>query len=137
MADRVSPERRSKIMSKVRSKNTGPEMIVRRELHRQGYRYRLHRRDLPGSPDICFPSRQKAIFVHGCFWHGHDCRWGRPPKSNSTYWTAKVEANRERDLRKLEELRRMGWQSLVVWQCELRDPKAAFDRIAEFLTPKK
>ena len=93
-------------------------MIVRRILHRLGFRYRLHRRDLPGSPDIVFTSRRKVIFVHGCYWHGHDCRKGRLPKSRLDYWQPKIEANMKRDSRRLAELRALGWDSLIVWQCE-------------------
>jgi DNA mismatch endonuclease, patch repair protein len=133
MSDRVTPERRSFIMSRVGQKNTAPEMALRRALHRLGYRFRLHRRDLPGSPDIVFPSRRKVVFVHGCFWHGHDCRWGRLPKSRQEYWLPKIETNRERDKRALTELRDAGWEPLVVWQCELRDLEGAVDRVEAFL----
>ena len=133
MVDRVPPERRSFIMSSVRSKDTKPELLVRRFLHKLGYRYRVHRRDLPGSPDLVFPSRRKAIFVHGCFWHGHDCRWGRLPKSKLDYWKPKIEANRERDQRNVAALKDAGWSVKVVWQCELRHPEAAVEQIVEFL----
>lgn len=133
MADRVTPERRSFIMSKVGQKNTAPEMTLRRALHARGFRYRLHRRDLPGAPDLVFPSRQKVVFVHGCFWHGHDCRWGRAPKSRGEYWLPKIEANRVRDNLALTKLSDMGWQTFVVWQCELRDPEAAIQRVVAFL----
>ena len=97
MADRVSPKKRSYIMSRVKTKDTGPELLLRRALHKRGYRYRVNVKKLPGKPDIVFPSRRKLVFVHGCFWHGHDCRWGRPPKSNAEYWKPKVRANRKRD----------------------------------------
>ncbi len=133
MADRVTPERRSYIMSRVGQKHTGPEMALRRALHCLGYRYRLHRRDLPGSPDIVFPSRRKAVFVHGCFWHGHDCRWGRLPKSRPEYWFPKIEANRARDKRALTRLCQDGWKAMVVWQCELRDLDGAVSRVEAFL----
>ncbi len=108
-------------------------MALRRALHRLGYRYRLHRRDLPGSPDIVFPSRRKVVFVHGCFWHGHDCRWGRLPKSRPEYWLPKIEANRARDNRALTRLCEGGWQTMVVWQCDLRDLDDAVSRVEAFL----
>ena len=129
MVDHVSPSKRSQIMARVSSKDTKPELIVRRALHSLGYRYRLHRKDLPGSPDIVFLSRKVAIFVHGCYWHGHECRWGRLPKSNTSYWRQKIEANTDRDKRKAEELSKLGWRVLVVWQCELRDLDRAMSKI--------
>ena len=120
-------------MASVSSKNTKPEMFVRRVLHGLGYRYRLHRRDLPGSPDLVFPSRKKTIFVHGCFWHGHGCKWGRLPKSNLDYWAPKIGANQARDERNILALKQAGWSPLVVWQCELRDPDEAIRNIIDFL----
>ena len=120
-------------MSKVGQKNTAPEMVLRRALHALGYRYRLHRRDLPGSPDIVFPSLKKVVFVHGCFWHGHGCRWGKLPKSRTEYWLPKIEANKERDKRASILLGEMGWQVMVVWQCELRDPGPTVERVVAFL----
>jgi DNA mismatch endonuclease (patch repair protein) len=105
-------------MKAVRRKDTAPEMRVRRLLHGAGYRYRLHVTGLPGSPDIVFPSRRKVIFVHGCFWHGHDCRAGRPPQSRTDYWLPKIARNQQRDSLALSELSRMGWDSIIVWQCE-------------------
>lgn len=134
MVDRVSPARRSAIMAKVGTKDTGPELALRKILHRMGYRYRLYRRDLPGSPDIVFPARRKAIFVHGCFWHGHKCRWGRLPKSRLEYWAPKIVANRARDKANSRKLRKLGWAVAVVWQCELkRRPEKAVVRIIGFL----
>src|SRR4051794_18746271 len=121
MMDTVAPERRSAIMAKVKSKDTGPELALRRLLHRNGFRYRLHRRDLPGSPDIALPGRKVAIFMHGCFWHGHNCQWGRLPKSRLDYWAPKIAANHNRDARCEERLLASGWRSLTVWQCELRN----------------
>jgi DNA mismatch endonuclease (patch repair protein) len=107
-------------MRAVRSKNTKPEMILRRLLHARGYRYRLHRKDLPGSPDLAFPGRRKAIFVHGCFWHGHDCKRGaRQPKTNADYWTGKIARNRARDDQAQAALRAMGWECLTVWECAI------------------
>tara|TARA_R110002072_G_scaffold222599_1_gene379675 strand:- start:565 stop:984 length:420 start_codon:yes stop_codon:yes gene_type:complete len=133
MVDHVTPERRSFIMSNVGQKNTKPEVVLRRALHALGYRYRLHRRDLPGTPDIVFPSRRKIIVMHGCFWHGHGCRWGQLPKSRPEYWRPKVETNRERDKKTLTALREADWEPLVVWQCELRDPDTAIQRVEAFL----
>lgn len=108
-------------MKAVKSKDTKPEMTVRRLLHSLGYRYRLHRKDLPGKPDIVFPSRRKAIFVHGCFWHAHGCKKGRLPRSRLEYWRPKLAQNAERDARKIAELEALGWSVLVVWQCETSD----------------
>jgi DNA mismatch endonuclease (patch repair protein) len=114
-------ELRSRIMRAVKSRDTAPEMFVRRLVHRLGYRYRLHRKDLPGKPDLVFPNRKLVIFVHGCFWHGHDCpRGGRVPKTNRLYWRRKVERNRLRDASAISRLAELGWQSLVVWECETR-----------------
>jgi len=124
VVDSISRALRSEIMSRVMSKNTRPEMLVRRMLHKAGYRYRLHRGDLPGKPDLVFVARKKVIFVHGCFWHMHEgCAQARVPKSRVEFWTAKLRSNRERDARNLVELSRLGWQTLVVWECELRRPE--------------
>lgn len=120
-------------MSKVGQKNTKPEVMLRRALHALGYRFRLHRRDLPGTPDIVFPSRRKVVLVHGCFWHGHGCRWGQLPKSRTEYWRPKIETNRERDNRTLTALAEAGWEPMVVWQCELRDLNEAVRRVESFL----
>lgn len=133
MPDHVSAERRSHIMASVGTKNTKPEMIVRRTLHRLGYRFRLHRMDLPGKPDIVFPSRRKVIFVHGCYWHGHECRWGQLPKTKLEYWGPKIGVNRERDARNVAALESAGWSSHIVWQCELRSLPEAVERIVDFL----
>jgi DNA mismatch endonuclease (patch repair protein) len=120
-------------MQSVKTKNTGPEKAVRKALFAAGYRYRLHRKDLAGSPDIVFPSRKKTIFVHGCFWHGHGCPKGRPSKSHTEYWGAKIEANHARDQLNVTQLEAQGWDVLVVWQCELADFPRAFDRIVKFV----
>lgn len=134
MVDHVTPELRSFIMSKVGQKNTKPELALRKALHRLGYRYRLHRRDLPGKPDLVFPSQRKVIFVHGCFWHGHACRWGQLPKSRPEYWKPKIETNKERDKRVLSQLGVSGWESMVVWQCDLRDLDDIVARVEAFLS---
>lgn len=120
-------------MQRVKQKNTAPEKIVRSLLHRLGYRFRIHRKDLPGTPDIVLPSRRVAIFVHGCFWHGHDCRRGRAPSSNLEYWGPKLASNRERDSRKAAALAAAGWRVVVVWQCELDDEFALVRRLSSLL----
>lgn len=121
MADRVNKATRSNIMRSVPSRDTKHELVVRRALHSAGYRFRLHRPDLPGTPDIILPRYRLAIFVHGCFWHGHDCRGGRLPKSNVEFWTSKIQANSSRDARVQDALQRQGWQVVVLWTCRLKD----------------
>ncbi len=129
-----SPERRSRIMRAVKGRDTKPEMIVRRVLHRSGYRYRLHRSDLPGKPDIVFGSRRTVIFVHGCFWHGHGCKRGnRIPATNVDYWKSKIARNVERYSTQLDELARNGWTALTLWECELKDEGALANRLRVFL----
>ena len=119
-------------MRRVKGRDTGPEREVRRLLWAAGFRYRLNRRDLPGRPDLALGSRRVAIFVHGCFWHGHDCaRGARAPKANAAYWQAKIAGNRARDARVQDELRALGWRPLVVWECELKDKAALGARLAE------
>ena len=130
MTDVFSPEKRSSVMRQVKGKGTTPELAVRRLLTGLGLRYRLHRRDLPGAPDVVMAGRKLAIFVHGCFWHGHDCaRGARVPKQNRPYWTAKIERNRQRDARTQAELDAKGWTPLVVWECELKDLPALTARL--------
>ncbi|HEX5423838.1 MAG TPA: very short patch repair endonuclease [Candidatus Acidoferrales bacterium] len=129
-----SPEVRRRTMQAVKSKNTAPELLVRRLAHKMGFRFRLHCKDLPGKPDIVFPNRHKAIFVHGCFWHGHTCaRGARVPKANREYWKGKVSRNQERDLKHLKDLSAAGWKSLVIWECELREGGKLSARIKRFL----
>lgn len=131
--DRISPEARSLLMSKIGPKDTKPELAVRSLLHRLGYRFRLHRKDLPGTPDLVLPRYGVAIFVHGCFWHGHRCKTGKMPKSRTEYWGPKIEANKARDARKAGKLRRLGWRVVTIWECELKAPdkleKKLIDRI--------
>lgn len=131
--DNLTPEQRSAQMAKVLSKNTKPEMLVRRLVHRLGYRYRLHRRDLPGKPDLVFGPKKKVIFVHGCFWHGHDCPLGRIPKSRVDFWETKIHTNRNRDEVHLEKLCDAGWESLVLWECQLKNVHELENRIKNFL----
>ena len=130
------PAQRSRIMRAVRGKDTAPELAVRRLLHAAGYRYRLHGADLPGRPDLVFRGRRKAVFVHGCFWHGHNCaRGARAPKANADYWRAKIVRNAERDARALSALAGMRWGALVVWECETHPQRreALMTRLREFL----
>ena len=118
-------------MSRVRGKNTAPEILLRSALHRAGYRYSLHRKDLPGKPDIVFASRRKIVFIHGCFWHGHaNCNQGRLSKSNQAFWADKLERNRARDRRVINDLMAAGWQVHVVWSCSLRSARKISDTIA-------
>jgi DNA mismatch endonuclease (patch repair protein) len=134
MSDIFSNEKRSWIMGRVHGKNTSPELKVRSLLHHLRFRFRLHRKDLPGNPDIVFPVRKKIIFVHGCFWHGHDCTRGkRKPKSNPAYWIPKIDRNKSRDNENLLLLQSMGWKVLVVWECELKDPEHLTEQIRNFL----
>lgn len=127
---------RSENMRRIRSKDTTPEMTVRRLLHGLGYRYRLHRKDIPGKPDIVIAGRRKAIFIHGCFWHQHSaCREGRPPKSNDMYWRPKLERNQQRDRQNLEALTALGWTVMVVWECEVESDSGLPERLVRFLGP--
>ena len=118
MTDTMDKEARSRTMAKVKSKNTGPEMAVRRLLHRAGHRYRLHRPDLPGKPDLVFPKHRLALFIHGCFWHRHGCKRSTTPKSNAEYWAEKFRRNKERDHENREALEGLGWKHRVIWECE-------------------
>lgn len=132
--DTLSPRQRSRQMARVRSRDTGPEMVVRRLLHRAGFRYRLHAAELPGAPDVVFPARRKVIFVHGCFWHRHaGCPRNRTPKSHRAFWVRKLTGNRRRDQRNLRRLRRLGWSVAVVWECETGATTALERRLRRFL----
>jgi DNA mismatch endonuclease (patch repair protein) len=122
-------------MRAVPTKNTTPELAIRSLLFRMGFRYSLHRKDLPGTPDIVFPGRRKAIFVNGCFWHGHSgCPKGRPPKSRPEYWLNKIDRNAQRDQVNIEQLGCLGWKTLTIWQCELKDESQLRSRLVDFLT---
>lgn len=139
MADKVTPERRSVNMRAIKSKDTKPELAVRRLAHSMGYRYRLHRKDLPGKPDLVFAGRRKVIFVHGCFWHQHEleqCLDGRRPKSNNVYWDEKLRRNVERDFRNRQALEGAGWDVLIIWECETKDLSVLEDRLRGFLQPQ-
>lgn len=134
--DRLSSEHRSWLMGRVGSKDTAPELVVRRYLHRLGYRYRLHVKTLPGKPDMVFPARRCVILVHGCFWHGHGCKIGKLPKSRIEFWRAKIARNQERDAQSVRKLRALGWRVLTVWQCEIRDMRKTGPRLERFLGAK-
>jgi len=134
MSDRLTPSERGALMAKVRSKNTKPEMIVRRTVHRLGYRFRLHRRDLPGSPDLVLPKHRLAIFVHGCFWHRHPgCRRASTPATNKGKWEEKFERNKARDGRSISELADLGWDVLVIWECETGSKELIASRLTSKL----
>jgi DNA mismatch endonuclease (patch repair protein) len=134
MVDVFDAQTRSWIMSQIRSKDTKPEMAVRRLAFRLGYRYRLHDRKLPGTPDLVFPARHKVIFVNGCFWHGHGCHLasGRP-KTNTTYWNQKIDRNQERDASNATRLKAEGWRVLVIWECQLKNTERTISRLQRFL----
>lgn len=134
--DKISPERRSSNMRKIGSKGMAPEVIVRKTVYALGYRYRLHKSDLPGKPDLAFSKMKKAIFVHGCFWHQHpekSCLDSRIPKSNTGYWLPKLEGNVERDERNIKLLKNEGWSVLVIWECETKDGAKLTARLCKFL----
>lgn len=134
MTDVYDADKRSAVMRQVKGSGTGPERTLRRLLTRLGARYRLNRKDLPGSPDIVLPGRRLAIFAHGCFWHGHDCaRGARVPKTNRDYWLAKVGRNRTRDVTTAEALSASGWRGEVIWECEMKDEAALAERLAALL----
>lgn len=138
MSDTFSAKKRSAIMRRVRSKDTKPEMKVRRLLHGLGYRYRVHENELPGKPDLVFSARKKVIFVHGCFWHLHDgCSRAKLPKSNREYWSRKLHRNRERDREHRRALEEAGWKVMTLWECELRDLDTLADELERFLGPTR
>ncbi len=133
-SDVFTPAQRSAVMAAVKGQDTRPEMIVRRLVHALGYRFRLHRKDLPGKPDLTFPGRRAVIFVHGCFWHGHDCARGRrQPKQNADYWRAKIARNVARDAASEAALEDAGWRVLTVWECQIKDRAALSSRLQGFL----
>ncbi len=135
MTDIVDSKRRSKLMAGIRGRDTAPELTVRRIAHRIGLRFRLHRRDLPGRPDLVFPKHRLAVFVHGCFWHRHEgCRYASTPKSRIAFWTAKFAANVERDTRQEVALKTLGWRVFVIWECETKDRTAVERKLAALVT---
>lgn len=132
--DVFTPQERSRVMARVKDRDTKPELKVRRLAHALGYRFRLHRKDLPGTPDLVFPGRGKVIFVHGCFWHGHDCaRGSRKPKTRADYWAAKIARNRDRDAKAQAALKAQGWEVLTLWECQLKDAEALAAKMNAFL----
>ena len=134
MADVLTPEQRRLCMSRIRGKGTKPEMAVRKLLHALGYRYRLHRRDLPGCPDLVFAGRKMVIFVHGCFWHRHRCRNGRvTPATRPEFWQTKLDGNKARDVINRRRLRKLGWKVLVIWECWTRNPALLKRKLCNFL----
>jgi DNA mismatch endonuclease (patch repair protein) len=134
MADSVTPVQRSANMARVKGKDTKPEKIVRSILHGMGYRFRLHRKDLPGKPDIVLPKHRKVIFVHGCFWHGHEgCHRSARPSTNKEFWNTKINGNIERDRRSLLNLANLGWSALIVWECEMRNKELLKKMLEDFL----
>ena len=140
MVDVVTPNRRSQIMSAIRSKGMKPEMTVRRHLHAMGYRYRLHSTNLPGKPDLVFPARRKVILVHGCFWHQHadpGCKIARRPKSNREYWLPKLERNVTRDAEHQVQLRALGWDVLVIWECEVKAGPFFLKKATKYLESRR
>lgn len=137
--DKLTPERRSENMRRIKSKNMKPELAVRRLVHELGYRYRLHRKDLPGKPDLVFGPKRKVIFVHGCFWHGHElegCLDARKPKSNIGYWNPKLTRNKERDAERVVALKAAGWKVLTIWECETKEMGKVEKRVKRFLAKK-
>lgn len=134
MADVLTPEQRSKNMASIRSKDTKPEKKVRSLVHSLGYRYRLHQKDLPGKPDLVFRSRRKLIFIHGCYWHMHDCPNGRViPKTNTDFWQAKRKSNKKRDMANLKALKLEGWKVLVIWECGIKNTEQLQEAVQQFL----
>ena len=137
MTDKIPPQARSALMRAVRGKDTTPELVVRKMAHRLGTRFRLYRKDLPGTPDLVFSSRRLCIFVNGCFWHRHqDCRLATTPSSNVGFWLDKFTRNVKRDAEKAEQLRKAGWDVVTIWQCETRDLVSLEKRLREILFPK-
>lgn len=139
MADKVDATTRSRMMANIKGRDTAPEMFVRRALHAQGFRYRLGGAGLPGRPDLVFPSRKVAVFIHGCFWHRHNCRYFKWPKSNPEFWKTKLERNVLRDRQNCLELKKLGWQVVVLWECSLREssyklPNAAIEYLSYILS---
>lgn len=124
MIDIVNSVTRSRMMSGIRGKNTSPELLIRKALHSRGFRYRIHPSELPGKPDLLLPKFNAAIFIHGCFWHGHDCRYFKTPKTRTEFWLNKIESNKVRDQKQIKALSSLGWRVLVVWECAIRQMKS-------------
>lgn len=133
MADIVSAEKRSQMMAGIKGKNTRPEMLVRRALHHRGFRFRLHRHELPGRPDIVLPRYKAVIFVNGCFWHGHNCKYFKLPATNTEFWREKIGANQERDTLKAKQLIDLGYKVISVWECQTRAKAEVFNAVIDSL----
>jgi DNA mismatch endonuclease, patch repair protein len=131
MADTVDTTTRSRMMANIRSKNTKPELALRKTLHKRGFRYRLHVKDLPGKPDIVLPSLRAIVLVHGCFWHGHDCPLFKPPKSRQDYWNPKIQRNKSNDAKNVSLLLNAGWRVCIVTECAIRWPEHGIDKLAD------
>jgi len=136
MTDRLTAQARSALMARIRGVNTMPEKVVRSAAHRMGFRFTLHRRDLPGTPDLVFSRLRRVVFVHGCFWHGHDCGRKSTSKTRVAYWRKKIQRNQARDARALRAVRRLGWKALVVWECETLRLDSLDRRLGRFLANK-
>ncbi len=135
--DVLTPEQRQRCMASISGKNTKPELIVRKLLYSLGYRYRLHYANLPGKPDLVFPGRRKVIFIHGCFWHRHDCKKGKSmPSKNSGFWQKKLADNASRDNRNISELKKLGWEVLVIWECQIKDLQSLVVNLHSYLQAK-
>jgi len=135
MADVLTPEQRRKCMASIKGKNTKPELVVRKIIHAMGFRYRLHKKGLPGKPDIVFPKLSKILLVHGCFWHMHNCKLGRvKPMTNSVFWEKKRKSNRERDKKNIKQLEALGWNVLIIWECWTKDPAKVENKLWYFLS---
>jgi DNA mismatch endonuclease (patch repair protein) len=122
MVDVLTPDQRRFNMSRIRNANTAPELLIRRGLHTRGYRFRLHRKDIPGCPDLTLPKYRSVIFVNGCFWHGHECPMFKIPETREAFWKAKIQKNRDRDAYVLSALSALGWRTLVLWECSIKGP---------------
>ena len=136
--DVFSKGKRSQIMSRISGKDTKPEILVRSLLHRMGYRFRVHKKDLPGKPDITLPKHKKVIFVHGCFWHGHeDCQRSKRPSTNVEFWNKKINGNIERDKRNIHSLENLGWETLTLWTCEMKNKTVLKNKLISFMKTNK
>jgi len=133
MADRITKAQRSRNMARVKNKNTAPELIVRKTLHRLGFRFRLHRSDLPGNPDIVLPRHHKIVFVHGCFWHGHTCPRGKRPSTRQDFWNRKLDGNQKRDKANQDKLKELGWEILIVWECQVKNVDNLEKQLLDFM----
>lgn len=133
MADRITKAQRSRNMARVKNKNTAPELIVRKTLHRLGFRFRLYRSDLPGNPDIVLPRHHKIVFVHGCFWHGHTCPRGKRPSTRQDFWNRKLDGNQKRDKANQDKLKELGWEILIVWECQVKNVDNLEKQLLDFM----